>query len=96
MRTRGSLGRLFKPWPVPEVPALAPGQGGTISKVLIRLQRDLMKELKSEFKKSIPQAKTSAVGRSSDQTSKNTHRKADIERRRMEAEHERVAEIFRR
>jgi hypothetical protein len=66
---------------------------------LIQLQKHLRRELKSEFKKSIPQEKTSVVGGSSvlsDHNAKSIRIEAEIERRKLKAEQERVIEIFRR
>ena len=60
--TRGSHGRLFKPWTVPEASKLASGQAIRIAKALMQLQKDLEKELKPGFRKDIQHVKTSVIG----------------------------------
>ncbi|GMF81866.1 unnamed protein product [Aspergillus oryzae] len=95
--TRGCHGRLFKPWSIPEVSGMTPGSWEKISNALIQLQRRLKKELKAEIKKGISQEKTSVVGGSSIFTNhdpNSARRKADIERMRIKAEQNRVAEAF--
>ena len=82
---------------MPEISALAPGQADRISKALIQLQKHLRRELKSEFKKSIPREKTSVFGGSSvfsDHNAKSMRMEA-IERRKLKAE-QGVTELFRR
>src|SRR5450432_265635 len=49
--TRGSHGRIFKPWTVPGVSDLAPGPSDILSKALMQLQRDVEVELQMKFKK---------------------------------------------
>lgn len=96
---RGCHGRLFKPWSIPEVSGMTPGSWEKISNALIQLQRRLKKELKAEIKKEISQEKTSVVGGSSILTNHDpsgARRKADIERVRIKAEQNRVAEAFKR
>ncbi|KAE8422878.1 hypothetical protein BDV36DRAFT_244721 [Aspergillus pseudocaelatus] len=99
IRTRGCHGRLFKPWSVPEVSGMTIGSSEKLSNALIQLQRRLKRELKADIKKGISQEKTSVVGGSSILTNpdpSSAHRKAEIERMRMKAEQNRVAEVFRR
>ncbi|BAE65813.1 unnamed protein product [Aspergillus oryzae RIB40] len=78
---------------------MTPGSWEKISNALIQLQRRLKKELKAEIKKEISQEKTSVVGGSSILTNHDpsgARRKADIERVRIKAEQNRVAEAFKR
>ncbi|QRD93259.1 hypothetical protein F9C07_2077189 [Aspergillus flavus] len=78
---------------------MTPGSWEKISNALIQLQRRLKKELKAEIKKEISQEKTSVVGGSSILTNhdpSSARRKADIERVRIKAEQNRVAEAFKR
>lgn len=78
---------------------MTPGSWEKISNALIQLQRRLKKELKAEIKKGISQEKTSVVGGSSIFTNhdpNSARRKADIERMRIKAEQNRVAEAFKR
>lgn len=63
------------------------------------LQKDLKKELKSTVKKSELQEKTSAIGGSSISSthwSEGSERQSYLERRKLKAEQERVAEVFKR
>lgn len=97
--TRGCHGRLFRPWTLPEVAGLGLGQRDRIVEAIIKLQKDLKKELKSEVKKSGRREKTSAIGGSSilsDQLSEGSERRSYLERRKLKAEQERVAEMFKR
>ncbi|OCK75458.1 hypothetical protein K432DRAFT_429412, partial [Lepidopterella palustris CBS 459.81] len=97
--TRGCHGRLFKPWTVPETAGLGLGQADQIAGAVIRLQRDLKKELKSTIKGNGRQEKTSAIGGSSILSAyqaEGSRRQSDLERRKLKAEQERVAEMFKR
>lgn len=97
--TRGCHGRLFRPWTLPEVAGLEHGQRDRIVGAVVKLQKDLKKELKSEINKIERQEKTSAIGGSSilsDHWSEGSERRADLERRKLKAEQERVAAMFER
>lgn len=97
--TRGCHGRLFRPWTVPEATILTPGQAGRIAKAVIQVQKDVRKELKSDFKKAALLERTSTVGGSSisnDHKVENIPRHLEIERRKKKMEQERVAELFKR
>ncbi|KAK6824309.1 hypothetical protein RU639_005011 [Aspergillus parasiticus] len=78
---------------------MTPGSSEKISNALGQLQRRLNKGLKAETKKGISLEKTSVVGGSSIFTNhdlSNPRRKAEIERMRIKAEQDRVAEAFKR
>jgi OTT_1508-like deaminase len=97
--TRGCHGRLFKPWTVPETAGLGLGQANQIAGAILQLQKSLKKELKSTIKKNGRQEKTSAIGGSSILSACRTEgsrRQSDLERRKLKAEQERVAEMFKR
>lgn len=97
--TRGCHGRLFKSWTIPEAAGLGLGQRDQIIRAVIMLQKDLKKELKSIVKKSERQEKTSAIGGSSILSahwSEGSERQSYLERRKLKAEQERVAEMFKR
>lgn len=98
IKTRGCHGRLFKPWTVPEDFDLAYGQGGKLAKALIIVQKDLKKKLKSEVPKEMRHVKTSAIGECSVFTQNNDAkgRRKEVEKTRLRAEQERVADRFRR
>ncbi|KAF8848410.1 hypothetical protein BDZ45DRAFT_810815 [Acephala macrosclerotiorum] len=96
--TRGCHGRLFKPWTVPEVASLAVGQAERITRAVIRLQKDLKKELKLAGVSDMKHQKTSVVGGSSVIGGNDPgvqRRKREMEQWQMKAEQERVAERFR-
>ncbi|KAH6671153.1 hypothetical protein B0J14DRAFT_618507 [Halenospora varia] len=63
--SRGSHGRVFKPWTVPEVSILGHNQADRIVKTMAKLQNAVKKELKSRIKKRMSVEKTSVVGGSS-------------------------------
>jgi OTT_1508-like deaminase len=97
--TRGSHGRIFKPWTVPGVSDLAPGQSDILSKALMQLQRDVEAELQMKFKKTLRQEKTSVVGGSSvfsDYDAKATLVKVETERRERKLEQLRISGMFER
>ena len=97
--TRGCHGRLFKPWTLPETTGLRLGQANKLAMAVMQLQKDLKKELKSVIKTTICQEKTSVIGGSSilsGYKADSSPRQLDLERRRLQAEQERVAEIFKR
>lgn len=97
--TRGCDGPLFRPWTLPEVAGLGAGQRDRIVGAVIKLQKDLKKELKSEANNSESRERTSAIGGSSilsDHWSEGSERRSDLERRKLKAEQERVAEMFKR
>lgn len=97
--TRGCHGRLFRPWTLPEAAGLELRQRDQIIGAVIKLQKDLKKELKSMVNKCERQEKTSAIGGSSilsAHRSEGSERRSDLERRKKKAEQERVAEMFKR
>lgn len=97
--TRGCHGRLFRSWTLPEVTGLGLGQRDRIVGAVIKLQKDLKEELKSELIKREGPAKTSAIGGSSilsDHSSEGLRRQSVLERQKLKAEQERVAEMFKR
>lgn len=97
--TRGCHGRLSGPWTIPEAAGLRLGQRDQIVGAVIQLQKDLKKELKSKVNKSEHQEKTSTIGGSSILSahwSEGSERQWDLERRKLKAEQERVAEMFKR
>lgn len=97
--TRGCHGRLFRPWTIPEAAGLGLGQRDQIVGAVIKLQKDVKKELKSMVNKSERQEKTSAIGGSSilsSHCSRGSERRSDLERRELKAEQERVTEMFKR
>ncbi|KAF7943452.1 hypothetical protein EAE96_011378 [Botrytis aclada] len=97
--TRGCHGRLFKPWTVPEATGLAPSQADKVAKSVVQVQKDIEKELKSEFDKAIRLEKTSVVGGSSifsDRKAEKSGKHLVIEQRNNKMEQERVAGLFNR
>ncbi|KAF5876693.1 putative zf-mynd domain-containing protein [Botrytis fragariae] len=97
--TRGCHGRLFKPWTVPEAIGLASSQADKVAKSVVQVQKDIEKELKSDFDKAIRLEKTSVVGGSSifsDHNSEKSGKHLVIERRKKKMEQERVARLFNR
>ncbi|KAF1961812.1 hypothetical protein CC80DRAFT_589306 [Byssothecium circinans] len=98
--TRGCHGRLFKPWTVPSVDRLLPGHSYRIARALLSLQHEVHKMLKASVEAHIPHERTSAVGGSSifsgGQREQHSQRQLQVDRLRMKAERDRVAEIFRR
>ena len=99
IKTRGCHGRLFKPWTVPEEFNRAHGQGGKLAKALIQVQKDLMRKLKSEVPKEMRHVKTSVVGEGSVFTQNDAvegRRRTQVEKMRLRAEQERIADRFRR
>lgn len=99
IKTRGCHGRVFKPWTVPEEIGLGYGQGEKLANALIQVQKDLKKELKSEVPKVMRHVKTSVIGGSSVFTENDAvdgRRKKDLEKMRLKAEQDRVADRFRR
>lgn len=97
--TRGCHGRLFKPWTIPEAAGLGLGQRDQIVGAVIKLQKDLKKELKSMINKSGRQERTSAIGGSSNLSAhclQDSEKRSIRERWRLKAEQERVAEMFKR
>ncbi len=99
IKTRGCHGRLFKPWTVPEEFDLAYGQGTKIAKALIQVQKDLKRKLKSEVPREMRHIKTSVVAESSVFAQDDTivrRRTKEIEKMRLRAEQERIADRFQR
>ncbi|TGO25192.1 hypothetical protein BPAE_0085g00120 [Botrytis paeoniae] len=97
--TRGCHGRLFKPWTVPEATGLASSQADKVAKSVVQVQKDIEKELKSDFDKAIRLEKTSVVGESSifsDRKAQKSGKHLVIERRKNKTEQERVAGLFNR
>jgi len=97
--TRGCHGRLFKPWTVPSVDRLLPGHAGRTAKALISVQNAVKQKLKESVQGHIPLERTSLVGGSSISggwLEESSQRKLQMDRLRMKAECDRVAELFRR
>ena len=98
-KTRGCHGRLFKPWTVPVVDRLLPGQADRIAKALMLVQKEVKKKLKASVEGHIRHERTSVIGGSSvlgGRQEERSERQLQIERLRMKAERDRVAEMFRR
>ncbi|PQE08186.1 ott like deaminase protein [Rutstroemia sp. NJR-2017a BBW] len=96
---RGCHGRLFKPWTAPNVDRLLPGQADWTAKALILVQKEVEKKLKGSVKGHIRYERTSVIGGSSvldGLQEERSQRKLQIDRLRMKAERDRVAEMFRR
>jgi hypothetical protein len=96
--TRGCHGRLFKPWTVPSVDRLLPGQSDRAAKALILVQKEVKKKLTASVKGPIRHERTSVIGGScvlSDRQEEYSQRQLQIDRLRMKAERDRVAEKFR-
>jgi len=97
--TRGCHGRLFKPWTVPSVDRLLPGQADRTAKALIKVQQEVEKKLKASVEGHIRHERTSVIRGSSVLSSRQeerSQRQLQIDRLRMKAERDRVAELFRR
>jgi OTT_1508-like deaminase len=97
--TRGCHGRLFRPWTVPSMDRLLPGQSDRIAKALIFMQKEIKKTLMASVERPIRHERTSVIGGSSvldGRQEEHSQRQLQIERLRMKAERDRVAEIFRR
>lgn len=97
--TRGCHGRLFKPWTIPEVAGLGLGQRDQIVGAVIKLQKDIKKELKSMINKNGRRERTSAIGGSSilsSHCSQGSENRSDLERWKLKSEQERVAEMFKK
>lgn len=59
--TRGCHGRLFKPWTVPSVDRLLPGQADRTAKALIVVQKEVEKKLKASVEGHIRHERTSVM-----------------------------------
>lgn len=97
--TRGCHGRLFKPWTVPSVDRLLPGQADRTAKALILVQKEVKKKLKASVEGPIRHERTSVIGGSSvlgGQQEERSQRQLQIDRLKMKAERDRVTEMFRR
>lgn len=96
---RGCHGRLFRPWTVPNVDKLSPGQAERIVKALVAVQRGVRERLLAPIQGNIQMERTSALGGSSIfgiQQEEDSERRSQIDQLRMVAERTRVAEMFRR
>ncbi|MCJ1438446.1 hypothetical protein MMC27_007835 [Xylographa pallens] len=96
--TRGCHGRLFKPWTVPSMDRLLPDQADQTAKALILVQKQVEKKLKASVEGHVRHERTSVIGGSSvlgGQQEERSKRQLQIDRLRMKAERERVAEMFR-
>ncbi|ORX98686.1 hypothetical protein BCR34DRAFT_593143 [Clohesyomyces aquaticus] len=96
---RGCHGRLFRPWTVPIVDKLLPGQAGRISKALLSVQKEVKNKLVAAVKGNVRMERTSVLGGSSIfgvQREEGSDRQSRIYQWRMKAERDRVAETFRR
>ena len=97
--TRGCHGRLFKPWTLPNLNQLLPGQANRIAKVLKTVQKEVKQKLKPSVAETIRHERTSVIGENSvvgGRQEERSQRQLHIDRLRMKAERERVAEMFRR
>lgn len=97
--TRGCHGRLFKPWTVPSVDGLLPGHAARTAKALISVQKEVKKQLKASVEGHIRHERTSVIGGSSvlgGRQEERSQRRLQIDRLRMKAEQDRVAEMFNR
>ncbi|KAF2127532.1 hypothetical protein P153DRAFT_295156 [Dothidotthia symphoricarpi CBS 119687] len=63
--TRGCHGRLFRPWTVPSVDRLLPGQADRIAKALMSVQKAVKRKLKASVGGHIRHERTSVMGGSS-------------------------------
>lgn len=98
-KTRGCHGRVFKPWTVPNMDRLLPGQADRTAKALILVQTEVKRKLMASAEGHIRHERTSIIGGSSvlgSQQEECSHRQLQIDRLRMKAERDRVAEKFRR
>ncbi|KAL8676912.1 MAG: hypothetical protein Q9186_006609 [Xanthomendoza sp. 1 TL-2023] len=96
--TKGSHGHLFKPWTVPSLDRLLPGQADRTAKALIAVQKGVKEKLKASLIAHIQHERTSVIGGSSvldSQKGVPSEKHLQIERLRMKAERDRVAEMFR-
>ena len=97
--TRGCHGRLLKPWTVPSVDRLLPGQADRTARTLLIVQEEVKKKLKASAESQIQHERTSVIGGSSvleGRQEECSQRQLQIDRLRMKAERDRVAERFRR
>ena len=97
--TRGCHGRLFKPWTVPSVDQLLPGHADRTVKALILVQKEVEKKLTASVEGHIRHERTSVIGESSvlgGRQEERSQRGLQIDRLRMKAEQDRVAEMFKR
>ena len=97
--TRGCHGRLFKPWTVPSLARLLPGEADRTAKALMSVQKEVKKKLKAPVEGHVRHERTSVIGGSSvlgGRQEERSQTQLQIERLRMKAERDRVAEMFRR
>lgn len=97
--TRGCHGRLFKPWTMPTMDRLLPGQAERTAKALISVQKEVEKKLMASVEGHIRHERTSVIGGSSvlgDRQEERSQRQLQIDRLRMKAERDRVVEMFKR
>ena len=97
--TRGCHGHLFKPWTVPSVDGLLPGHADRTAKALILVQKEVEKKLKDSVEGNFRHERTSDIGGSSildGRQEEPSQRRLQIDRLRMKAEQDRVAELFKR
>ena len=97
--TRGCHGRLFKPWTVPNLDRLLPGEADRTVKTLMFVQKEVKKKLKASVEGHIRHERTSVIGGSSVldcRQEERSKRQLQIDRLKMKADRDRVAEMFRR
>ncbi|MCJ1476175.1 hypothetical protein MMC13_004840 [Lambiella insularis] len=97
--TRGCHGHLFKPWTVPRVDRLLPGQAARIASALVFVQEEVEKKLKAFVESPIQHERTSVIGGSSifgSRQHERSERQLQIDRLRIKAERDRVAQMFRK
>lgn len=98
-KTRGSHGRLFKPWTIPNMELLLPEQVKRISEALISLQNEIVEKLITPVAGKVRLERTSVFGGSSlvgTQHDEISAKRAQIDHLVVKAEQDRVAEMFRR
>jgi hypothetical protein len=97
--TRGSHGRLYSRWTVPEYTDLAADQAKILGMTLIQVQESLVKKLGSEFQEFGPMQKTSVVGGNSvvnDGTTVEGARSSQLLQRENALAQQRIALSFER
>jgi hypothetical protein len=98
--TRGSHGRLFRPWTVPNVNGLQSGEAKKTAKALISVQKKIQETLKASVEVNIRHQRTSVVGGVSSVSGRRqeqqSQRQLQIDRQFIEAERDRVSALLQR
>ncbi|EMD85772.1 hypothetical protein COCC4DRAFT_152236 [Bipolaris maydis ATCC 48331] len=98
-KTRGSHGRLFKSWTIPNMELLPPGQVERISEALISLQNEIVEKLVTPVAGKVRLERTSVFGGSSLVGTRHDEistRRAQIDHLVIKVEQDRVSDMFRR